>query len=125
LRELLKSYFLNVSIFFSLYQEYYPPISRYKRVYKKNAKQYSVYARKTPKSYSYIGELQTLVVRCRLESDSGIPRKRTQRPDDPRRLGLLPPVPPPPTAELVQRQVRRGVGMLKLVWVSTSKHTTG
>ncbi|XP_077092408.1 uncharacterized protein LOC143744606 [Siphateles boraxobius] len=82
----------------------------YRRVYKKNAKQYSVYARKTPKSYSYIGELQTLVVRCRLESGSGIPRTRTLRPDDPRRLGLLPPVPPPPTAELVQRQVRRGLG---------------
>ncbi|XP_059418694.1 uncharacterized protein LOC132153932 [Carassius carassius] len=82
----------------------------YRRVYKKNAKQYSVYARKTPKSYSYIGELQTLVVRCRLESGSAMPRTRTLRPDDPRRLGLLPPVPPPPTAELVQRQVRRGLG---------------
>ncbi|XP_073671566.1 uncharacterized protein [Paramisgurnus dabryanus] len=82
----------------------------YRRVYKKNAKQYSVYARKTPKSYSYIGELQTLVARSRLASGSGMPRSRTLRPDDPRRLGLLPPVPPPPTAELVQRQVRRGLG---------------
>ncbi len=41
-----------------------------------------------------------------------MPRRRRLRPGDPRSLGLVPPVPAPATSELVQRQVRRGLGKL-------------
>ncbi|XP_041834095.1 uncharacterized protein LOC121635100 [Melanotaenia boesemani] len=82
----------------------------YTRIFRKNAKRYSVYALKTPKTYGYIQALQTEVVKCRLEADKGMPRTRTLRPDDPRKLGRLPPVPPPSVEELVQTQVKRGLG---------------
>ncbi len=43
-----------------------------------------------------------------------MPRRRSLRSDDPRSLGLVPPVPAPATSELVQRQVRRGLGKLHI-----------
>ncbi|XP_049925640.1 uncharacterized protein LOC126405767 [Epinephelus moara] len=80
----------------------------FKRLYKRNARRWSVYALKTPKTYGYIRELQTKIVAKRLSSGEGMPVRRPQRPDDPRRLGPLPPIPPPPTAELAKAQLRRG-----------------
>lgn len=44
----------------------------------------------------------------RLDSASGLSRRRTLKPDDPRALGNLPDVPPPPTAEFVHAQLHRG-----------------
>lgn len=82
----------------------------YSRIFRKNAKRYSVYALKTAKTYAYIPVLQEEVVRCRLEANKGMPRTRTLRSDDPRNLGRLPPVPPPPIEELVRTQVKRGLG---------------
>lgn len=81
---------------------------RFKRLYKRNARWWSVYALKSPKTYGYIRELQTKIVAKRLSSGEGMPVRRPQRPDDPRRLGPLPPIPPPPTAELAKTQLRRG-----------------
>ena len=63
---------------------------------------------KETKQYSYIPELQRAIVKKRLDSGTGLPRKQTMRPDDPRRLGVLAVEQPPPTAELVRIQVSRG-----------------
>lgn len=71
----------------------------------------SVYALKSEKGYEYISELQGKVLQTRVTSGFGMPRTRTMRDDDPRRLGLVPPIPPPPTSQLVQIQVSRGLGM--------------
>ncbi|XP_039506908.1 uncharacterized protein LOC120470612 [Pimephales promelas] len=84
----------------------------FKKLYKKNARRYSVYAMKTEKTYRYISELQGRIVNNRITSGVGMPRRRSLRPDDPRQLGLVPPVPAPATSELLQRQVRRGLGPL-------------
>jgi len=85
-------------------------IFSFKKLYKKNARRYSVYAMKTEKTYRYISELQGRIVNNRITSGVGMPRRRSLRPDDPRQLGLVPPVPAPATSELLQRQVRRGLG---------------
>ena len=86
---------------------------RWKRVYKKNAKRWSVYATKVPKTYGYITELQTRIVGSRLAENKGMPQTRPDRPEDAvsRRLGPLAPIPPPPTAELAERLVRRGASL--------------
>ncbi|KAM4622209.1 uncharacterized protein ACJ7VT_006459 [Polymixia lowei] len=62
----------------------------HKRLYKKNAKRWNVYTMKTPKTYGYIPELQARIVKKRLSSDTGMPIRRSLRPDDPRRLDLSP-----------------------------------
>lgn len=84
----------------------------FKRLYKNNARRYSVYALKSEKTYGYISELQRRIVNNRLASGVGMPRRRSLRPDDPRQLGLVPPVPAPATSDLLQRQVKRGLGKL-------------
>lgn len=81
----------------------------FKRKYNKNARRYSVYALKSGKGYEYIPELQARVLKARVASGVGMPRTRTIRDDDPRRLGLVPPIPPPPMSQLVQMQVSRGL----------------
>ncbi|XP_063076603.1 uncharacterized protein LOC134466651 isoform X1 [Engraulis encrasicolus] len=80
----------------------------YRRKYSKKSEHWSVYAVKETKQYSYIPDLQRAIVKRRLESGTGLPRKQTMRPDDPRRLGVLAKEQPPPTAELVRIQVSRG-----------------
>lgn len=82
----------------------------FRRLYNKNARRYSVYALKSEKNYSYIPELQERILKRRLVTEVGMPRRRSLRPDDPRRLGLVPPIPAPATSELVPTQVRRGLG---------------
>ncbi|XP_049895911.1 uncharacterized protein LOC126387435, partial [Epinephelus moara] len=81
-----------------------------RKKYNKNARRYSLYALKCDKSYDYIRELQARIVKGRVESDAGMPRKRPLRLDDPRTLGVVPPIPPPSTSELVRTQVSRGLG---------------
>ncbi|KAL7372595.1 hypothetical protein ABVT39_019032 [Epinephelus coioides] len=80
------------------------------RKYNKNARRYSLYALKCDKSYDYIWELQAWIVKGRVESDAVMPWKTPLRLDDPRTLGVVPPVPPPSTSELVRTQVSRGLG---------------
>lgn len=84
----------------------------FRRLYKKNGRRYSVYALKSEKTYGYISELQRRIVKNRLTSGVGMPRRRSLLPDDPRQLGLVPPVPAPATSDLLQRQIRRGLGKL-------------
>ncbi|XP_077363165.1 uncharacterized protein LOC144007387 [Festucalex cinctus] len=79
-----------------------------KRLYNKKSQRYSVYTVKTKKDYNYIPQLQAKILETRLLSTGGLPRIRTRRPNDPRHLGLLPGIVPPPTAELAQFQVPRG-----------------
>ncbi|XP_059912256.1 uncharacterized protein LOC132461222 [Gadus macrocephalus] len=81
-----------------------------RKKYNKNARRYSLYALKCEKSYDYIPELQVRIVNGRVASGVGMPRKRTLRPDDPRQLGVVPPIPPPPMSELVRTHVSRGLG---------------
>lgn len=73
----------------------------YRRKYNKKSKSWSVYTMKEKKQYTYIPEIQRAILARRLRSGSGLPRKQTLRPDDPRRLGVLAPEQPPPTSELV------------------------
>ncbi|KAL7407523.1 hypothetical protein ABVT39_009743 [Epinephelus coioides] len=72
-----------------------------KRHDNKKTKTWSAYTVKTPKTYSYIPELQRRIFTQRLTSGKGLPKTRSLRPDDPRTLGLLAEVPPPSTAEIV------------------------
>uniref|UniRef100_A0A8C1WSE2 Uncharacterized protein n=1 Tax=Cyprinus carpio TaxID=7962 RepID=A0A8C1WSE2_CYPCA len=60
---------------------------QYRRLYKKNARRYMLYAQKTSKTYGYIPELQAMILQKRL-AGKGMPRRRTLRPDDPRRFPL-------------------------------------
>lgn len=70
---------------------------RHKRYFNKRTKTRRVYTVKSAKDYSYIPQLQAVILWRRLRSGQGLPKRRSLRPDDPRRLGL---VPPPPTAEI-------------------------
>lgn len=79
-----------------------------KRLYSKKSQRYRVQTVKEAKNYSYIPDLQTKILHIRLHSTGGLPRKRSFRAEDPRFLGPLSGILPPPTAELVQSQVRRG-----------------
>nr|XP_055049509.1 uncharacterized protein LOC129435004 isoform X2 [Misgurnus anguillicaudatus] len=80
----------------------------YRRKYNKKSKSWSVYTMKEKKHYTYIPEIQRAILARRLGRGSGLPRKQTLRPDDPRRLGVLAPQQPPPTSELVAIHVSRG-----------------
>ncbi|KAM4605450.1 uncharacterized protein ACJ7VT_017694 isoform 2-T2 [Polymixia lowei] len=79
-----------------------------KRYYNKKSKRWSVYTMKVPKDYSYISELQKIILRKQLKFGEGLPKKRPLEPDDPGRLGLVTEIPPPPTAELPRTQITRG-----------------
>ncbi|KAF1384370.1 hypothetical protein PFLUV_G00117630 [Perca fluviatilis] len=61
---------------------------QFRRLYKKNARRYSLYTLKTEKTYGYIPDLQARILLKRL-TGRGMPRLRSLRPDDPRRFGLL------------------------------------
>ncbi|KAK7128318.1 hypothetical protein R3I94_016778 [Phoxinus phoxinus] len=82
-----------------------------KRLYSKKSQRYRVQTVKVAKDYSYIPDLQIKILGLRLQSARGLPRKRSYRPDDPRFLGPLSGIVPPPTADLVQSQVHRGQEM--------------
>lgn len=101
--ELLPDSYCKPSWFYTWYF-----CSSYRRYYNKKSKNWSVCTLKEKKDYSYIPELQRAIVRRRLGSRGGLPRKQTLRPDDPRRLGLLAAGEPPTTSELVQTHVTRG-----------------
>lgn len=78
--------------------------------YNKNARRHSLYNLKVYKTYDYIPELQSKIVAGRISSNVGMSARRTLRPNDPRRLGLVPPVPKPTKEELRETQVSRGFG---------------
>ncbi|XP_062379412.1 uncharacterized protein LOC134067939 [Sardina pilchardus] len=80
----------------------------YRRAYNKKSKIWSAYVMKEKKQYTYIPDIQRAILARRLASGTGLPRTVTLRPADPRRLGLLAPEQPPPTAELVSKHVSRG-----------------
>lgn len=80
----------------------------YKRIYSKKSQRYSAVTVKTSKDYSYIPELQRRILGKRLSSDMGLPKRRSLQADDPRAVGPLSGIVPPPTAELVEEQLHRG-----------------
>ncbi|KAG1935367.1 hypothetical protein F2P79_019231 [Pimephales promelas] len=82
----------------------------YRKQFQKKTGRWTVYALKVPKDYSYIPDLQAEIVRTRLQADVGMPRRRVPRPEDPRRLGLLPSVPPPSIDSILEAHVSRGIG---------------
>ncbi|XP_067271162.1 uncharacterized protein [Pseudorasbora parva] len=81
-----------------------------RRQYQKKSGRWTVYTMKEEKNYSYIPDLQAAILRKRLDSDRGCPRRRILRPDDPRTLGLLPSVQPPAVDTIVESHVSRGLG---------------
>ena len=83
-------------------------IYRHKRVYSKKSQRYRVHTVKEAKDYSYISDLQKNILEKRLSSSKGLPKRRNIQPNDPRALGPLSGIVPPPTAELVETQRRRG-----------------
>lgn len=85
---------------------------RHKRYFNKRTKTWSVYTVKSAKDYSYIPQLQAVILGRGLRSEQGLPKRRSLWPDDPRRLGLVAEVPPPPTTEIA-RITRREVCMDK------------
>ena len=87
---------------------HFPYCHRNKRYHNKRTKTWSVYTVKTAKDYNYIPDLQKAILGVRLRSKKGLPRRRTLGESDPRRRGTLAEIPPPPTAELAQAQLRRG-----------------
>ena len=94
----------------------------FRRQYNKNARRYSLYVLKCGKTYDYIPDLQARIVKRRVTSEAGMPRRRTLRLDDPRRLGVVPPIPPPAMSELMQSQVSRGLGMCTHLYAFHSQH---
>lgn len=83
---------------------------RYSKVYNKKSKKWSLYTEKVEKDYSYIPDLQSAILRCRLSATGGLPRTARKRPDDPRQHGVLSGVPAPSMQELLQTQLSRGLG---------------
>lgn len=81
---------------------------RNKRYFNKRTKTWSVYTVKSAKDYSCIPQLQAVILGRRLRSWQGLPKRRSLRPDDPRQLGLLADVPPPPTAQIAQAAIQGG-----------------
>ncbi|KAM6903766.1 uncharacterized protein PEZ65_018557 [Lycodopsis pacificus] len=64
---------------------------KFKRLYRKHTRRWSVYAVRTLKTYGYIGDLQAKIVEKRLSSGVGGPTTTNDGP------GPLLPTPPPPT----------------------------
>ncbi|CAL8251958.1 unnamed protein product [Boreogadus saida] len=67
-------------------------LESYHKMFNKKSGGFCLYIKKVKKSYEYIKYLQCAILRCKLDqlaAGKGMPRKRTMRPDDPRRLGSL------------------------------------
>lgn len=81
---------------------------------------------KVNKDYSYIPDLQAAILHERLQADKGMSKRRTLRPEDPRRLGLIPKVPPPPIDTILESHVNRGIGAIPTLcetdepWITAS-----
>lgn len=88
---------------------------RYGKVYNKKSRKWSLYTLKVEKDYSYIVDLQSAILRCRLSATKGLPRTAKKRPDDPRQHGVLSGVPAPSTQELLQTQLSRGQGEFNII----------
>lgn len=102
-------------------KKYEHPYNRYRRLYKKKSRSWSVYAVKE-KTYDYIPDLQRKILERRLSSGTGLKRTTSHRPEDPRRLGNLTDVPPPSIQQLVQTQVSRGRGTVSHLCYILSSH---
>ena len=89
---------------------YFCPHVRYRKLFNKKSKKWSLFAIKENKDYKYIADLQRAVVTKQLSSGRGLSRQTTKRPDDPRRHGVLSGVPAPTIQELLETQVSRGDG---------------
>ncbi|XP_065133775.1 uncharacterized protein [Paramisgurnus dabryanus] len=83
---------------------------QYGKVYNKKSRKWSLYTLKVEKDYSYIVDLQSVILQRRMSATGGLPRTRKKRPDDPRQHGVLSGVPAPSTQELLQKQLSRGLG---------------
>ncbi|XP_070404787.1 uncharacterized protein [Nothobranchius furzeri] len=86
---------------------------QYHKIFNKKSRCWRLYSEKVAKDYSYIPEIQTMIVNQRLTSKKGLPRRYKLRPEDPRRYGLLSGVPAPSTEELLQHLRTRGDGKIK------------
>ena len=76
-------------------------VFRYKRRFQKKKDRWSIYVSRELKKYTYISDLQSEILDERIDLGKGMSRKQPMSETDPRRLGLLPRVPPVPTNVLV------------------------
>lgn len=83
---------------------------RCRKLYNKKSAMWSLYIMKEDKDYCYIPELQRAIIGKRLSMGRGLPRRSQDRPEDPRRHGLLAGVPAPTMQELLDKQSCRGAG---------------
>ncbi|XP_045924694.1 uncharacterized protein LOC123982844 isoform X3 [Micropterus dolomieu] len=61
----------------------------FRRLHKKNGRSYNLYALKSEKTYAYISELQARIVKRRITSGVGMPRKNTVLPADVQQLLVI------------------------------------
>ncbi|XP_033728705.1 uncharacterized protein LOC117317856 [Pecten maximus] len=81
---------------------------RYHRTYNKKSARWSAVPYKVEKKYSYISDLISAVVEKRLLDREGMHKSKTLSPSDPRHISsVLAPLPPPPTATLVEEKKSR------------------
>ncbi|XP_073721216.1 uncharacterized protein [Misgurnus anguillicaudatus] len=83
---------------------------QYGRIFNKRSKMWRLYTIKNPKTYKYIPDLQSAILRSRLLAPRGMTGKQPLALDDPRRLGLLSGGPAPTVQELKEKKARRGLG---------------
>lgn len=83
---------------------------RYRKLFNKKSRKWSLYAIKEDKDYGYIPDVQRAIIRKRVSAGHGLPRVSKKRPDDPRQHGVLSGIPAPSIQELLETQVRRGLG---------------
>ncbi|CAL8235035.1 unnamed protein product, partial [Boreogadus saida] len=77
--------------------------------YSKRSRTWRLCRLKVDKDFSYIPELQSIILQRRLTAPGGLAQSRPSRPEDPRRLGVLSGIPAPSVEELLQKQVSRGL----------------
>ncbi|XP_038592409.1 uncharacterized protein LOC119916457 isoform X3 [Micropterus salmoides] len=67
----------------------------FRRLYKKNSRRHRLYALKSEKTYSYIADLQARIVKRRITSGVGMPRRKTVFPADVQQLLVIKEETPP------------------------------
>ncbi|XP_070548070.1 uncharacterized protein [Ptychodera flava] len=80
----------------------------YHRHYNKKSSRWSAFPEKINKTYPHIRDLKKSILEKRLADRQGMNRQMDLEPQDPRRISAnLAPIPPPPTASIVQEQTSR------------------
>jgi hypothetical protein len=87
---------------------------RYKKVYNKRTKRWTVLAQKVPKTYAYIPALQASIIGACMADNKPIARKRGLEEDDPRNIAPTIAAEPAPPTEVLVLQHKSRFGQKKL-----------